>query len=164
MANEEKIREALNSDEIRPIFKEWDKSFETTNKVARYIFKPFLAGMAVATIYAGIAAYHNLRAAYEFNREPIVRELVQIRKEKGDEAARQVIESNKGLYQPILDSAYSKKNEGMEQLHTAFNIGTGVTFVTLGILGATTINTRRKRKRLEEALSQKRLSLEDLRK
>jgi hypothetical protein len=158
-SEQERLKQALSSDSIKPLYEDWSKSVDMPNKIARHIFKPFLIGMYVAILYAGMAAYHHLRNWYDFAHRPEVVQLEQIKRTQGEDAVAKIVEANKEKYKPALDEYILNERKVKDNFNTCFGVFVGTTLVSLGSIGVAIANSRRKRRKLEDALNEQGLSL-----
>ncbi len=161
----ERLKAALDSEKIKPLYEEWRKSDGIFNRIYNFAANLFFVGTAITIIYLGIGIYHDSRNLYQLMRRPELVQYEQIAKTQGYQEASRIVEKNQATYKPIIDDYLAgeqlvKRNFDSALVTTIIN---GV--VSLGTLSWTlmaAVNSRRKRIRLEEALYEQNLSLQDL--
>ena len=159
---EERLKIALKSDEIEPLYESWEAAAEQPDKLAKKMFRPFLVGGATALLIAGIGVYHNQRTNYEVMHRPEIVEINKIREKQGDAVAQGIVSKNRERYDPAFEADILGKQETARWIYGALGVMLGNIITVFGTISVSLNEATRKRKKLEEILNRQGLSLDIL--
>jgi len=149
-------------DKLKYLFYSWSDSSNFKRTFLRRITKPVVLGLTIATIFAGKSAYQEFQALREYRVNSHLSELEKRFKEGGAESASRFDSENYQLYQETLNNYFAKLNDAKKNRQVSVKTLSLLAILSSIGLAFTSYDEKRKRKKIEDYLANKKVKYENL--